>query len=81
MKYKYLWASALTLAVTITSQLEAMAMTNGVILITTRKGQDLTWGTTDSGNKQGPGQASPGDVAMEAILGDHGYTCRYVLDA
>jgi len=80
MKHRSLWAGALTLAVTISSQLEMIAATNGMILITTRKAQDLTWGG-DSGNIMGPGQTSPGDVAMETILQDHGYSCRYILDA
>lgn len=52
-----------------------------MILITTRLEQDLTWGTADSGNIMGPGQASPGDVAMGALLGDHGYSSRLLLDA
>jgi len=81
MKHRLVWASALTLAVTITSQLETMAVTNGMILITTRKAQDLTWGTADSGNIMGPGQTSPGDVAMGALLGDYGYSSRFLLDA
>ena len=81
MKNRFLWASALTLAATVTSQLETRAITNGVIVITTRKGQDLSWGTGDSGNVMGPGQTSQGDVAMAALLGDHGYTCRLILDA
>src|SRR6185369_8762293 len=81
MKHKYSWLSAFTLAVTITSQLESMAATNGPIIITTRKGQDLTWGTGDSALKTGPGQTSPGDVAMAALLGDHGYVTRFIIDA
>ena len=80
MKHKLTWVSALTLAATLTAQLETMAAP-GVILITTRKGQDLSWGTADSANIMGPGQASPGDVAMGALLGDHGYSSRLILDA
>ena len=81
MKPRIPWLSALTLAVMITSQLEIMAATNGMILITTRLEQDLTWGATDSGNIMGPGQVAQGDVAMETILGDHGYSCRFLIDA
>ena len=81
MKKKYSWLSALAIAATVSSQLESMAATNGPIVITTRKGQDLTWGTGDSNLKSGPGQTSPGDVAMGALLGDHGYVTRYIIDA
>lgn len=79
---KLSWANALTLAVMITSELETIASTtNGVILITTRKEQDFSWGTADSGNVKGPGQTSAGDAAMSALLGDHGYSSRVLLDA
>src|SRR5436189_2662057 len=71
----------MALAVTITSQMTAMAATNGMILITTRLEQDLSWGTTDSGNIKGPGQTAQGDVAMETILGDYGYSCRFIIEA
>ena len=81
MKYKPTWAGALALTLALTSQLEVWAATNGIILITTRKDQDLSWGLADSGNIKGPGQTSPGDVGMETILMDHGYSCRFILDA
>ena len=81
MKHKFVRISALTLAVTITSQLAITAATTNVILITTRKNQDLTWGIADSGNQAGPGQASPGDVEMGTLLGQHGYSTRLLLDA
>jgi len=81
MKNRVLWARTLVLALTITSQLETVAATNGIILITTRKEQDLTWGTADSGNIFGPGQTAPGDVLMGIVLGDHGYSSRLLLDA
>jgi hypothetical protein len=71
----------MALAVTMTSQMAAMAATNGMILITTRLEQDLTWGSTDSGNIKGPGQTAQGDVAMETILGDYGYSCRFIIEA
>src|SRR5688572_1061618 len=79
MKLPFAWASAFALAVTISSQ--AQSITNGMILITTRKEQDLTWGVTDSANSMGPGQTSHGDVLMGVVLGDYGYSSRLVLDA
>ena len=81
MKHRLVWAGALALAVTIGPQLEAIATTTNVILITTRKNQDLTWGITDSSEMRGPGQASPGDVEMGLLLGEYGYSSRLILDA
>jgi len=80
---RFAWASAMVLAVTISSQMTSAiaAPTPGAIVITTRLEQDLSWGTTDSGNVKGPGQTAPGDVAMETILGDYGYSCRFLIDA
>lgn len=75
---RIVWASALALAVTISSQLEAVAMTNGMILITTRRQGDMSISRTDVDNIKGPGQVSPGDMAMHSLLGDYGYSCRYV---
>ncbi len=43
--------------------------------------QDLSIYTTDALDARGPGQASPGDVAMEELLGDNGYSSRIILDA
>jgi hypothetical protein len=81
MRKQFVWASAIALAVTATSQLELVAQSlEGVILISTRKDQDMSWGFTDAWDVKGPGQASQGDVAMAALLGDHGYSCRIVLD-
>lgn len=81
VKQQFLWAGALALAVTVSSQLELVAQVeNGVILISTRKNQDLSWSTGDAWEQMGPGQASQGDVAMAALLGDHGYSCRIALD-
>src|SRR5688572_20560997 len=79
MKLPFAWASAFALAVTISSQ--AQSITNGMIVITTRKAQDLTWGVTDAANIMGPGQVSPGDILMGVVLGDHGYSSRLILDA
>ena len=81
MRHSLPWVSALALAVTVSSQIESFAATNGMIVITTRKEQDLTWGPTDSGNVMGPGQASPGDVLMGIELGNHGYASRLIIDA
>jgi hypothetical protein len=40
MKYRFAWASALTLAAIVSSQVETQALTNGVIIISTREPQD-----------------------------------------
>jgi len=80
MKNKFLRASLLTLAVTAITQFEAVAQTNGVVLITTRFSQDLSWGFTDINNVAGPGQTSPGDVEMSTVLGYNGYSSRFLLD-
>ncbi len=81
MKHKFLWASVLTLAITINSQVETFGQTNGTILISTRKGQDLSYSSTDFTDQRGPGQASQGDVAMAQLLGDNGYSSRIIVDA
>jgi hypothetical protein len=80
MKNRFVWASAAALALTVSSQVEVLAQTNGVILISTRKSQDLSINTTDALDQKGPGQASQGDVAMAELLGDNGYSSRIVLD-
>src|SRR6266568_707518 len=81
MKNRFIWASALALGITGSSQVEVLAQANGMILISTRKGQDLSYTTTDALDQKGPGQASQGDVAMAELLGDNGYSSRIVLDA
>ena len=81
MKNRFVWASAVALAVTVSSQVQTMAITNGVILITTRKSQDSAYSVTDWSDERGPGVCAPGDAAMAQLLGDHGYSCRIVLDA
>lgn len=80
MKNRFLWASVLTLAVTVTSQIETKAITNGVILISTRAPQDTAAGATYYTDEGGPGMVTPGDVDMLNLLSDKGYTCRLVLD-
>ncbi|MBI3849007.1 MAG: hypothetical protein HY298_01770 [Verrucomicrobia bacterium] len=80
MKHKFLWVSAMALAVTVSSQFETKAITNGVILISTRAGQDTAAGTSYYADEKGSGMVTPGDVHMLNLLCDHGYTCRLVLD-
>src|SRR2546427_67013 len=81
MKHRLLWAGAAALAITVSSQVEVIAQTNGTILISTRKSQDLSFSTTDAYDQKGPGQASQGDVAMAELLGDYGYSARIICDA
>jgi len=81
MKPRFTWASAVALVLGVTSQLVTLGATNGVILISTRKAQDLTYATSDAYDQKGPGQVSQGDVAMQELLGDNGYSCRLVMDA
>jgi len=81
MKPRFAWTSALVLAVTLNLPSQLDAATNGMIIISTRKAQDLTWGLTDVINQAGPGQVSPGDIAMSLLLGDYGYSSRLILDA
>jgi len=82
MKTRFAWAGALALAVTLTSQMETRAITNGVILISTREPQDTASFSQDSVSNQekGPGQCSPGDIAMGILLGDYGYSSRLLVD-
>jgi len=75
---RIVWSSALALAIALSSQLETMAATNGMVLITTRRQGDMSISRTDVDNIKGPGQVSPGDLAMHSLLGDYGYSCRYV---
>ena len=81
MKSRSLLAGAVTLAVITSARFETFGQTNGVILISTRKAQDLSYATTDATDQKGPGQASQGDVAMAELLGDHGYSSRIIADA
>lgn len=53
----------------------------GVILLATRKNQDTTLSSEHTSEEKGPGLTTPGDVAMAVALGDHGYSCRLLLDA
>lgn len=81
MKNRFVWAGALALATIANSQMESQAVTNGIVLITTRKSQDISFANTDNYDIKGPGCASPGDVAMSELLGDNGYSSRVIPDA
>src|SRR5256885_2042199 len=87
MKNRSVWAGAVALAVTLTSQLdtraeftnwEGIVITNGVIVITTRSAQDAFWrqqstsGLWDADDNRGPGVFSPGDAEMGNLLMSHG---------
>jgi len=43
MKNRFVWASALALAVTFSSQVQSQATTNGAIIITTRTAMDAKY--------------------------------------
>ena len=70
MKYRFAWASAVTLALTVSSQLQSSAITNGVIVISTRTASDALYrqisssSLYDSDDYKGPGAISPGDAGM-----------------
>jgi hypothetical protein len=91
MKNRFVWAGALALAVTVLSPTETKAaitnldgtiITNGVIIITTRTGEDAFWrqqsssALWDGDDLAGAGVFSPRDAAMGELLGDYGYTVR-----
>lgn len=82
MKQRLGWLGAFVLAVSLTSQVETKAITNGVIIITTRTAQDAFWrqqsssSLWDGDDAKGPGVFTPGDAAMGELLQDHGYTTR-----
>ncbi len=92
MKNRFVWGSAVALAVTLTSQMQTKAtnftninevvITNGVIFVTTRSGSDGWFRTQssstvwDADDPRGPGFYSPGDAKMCEALMDHGYTTR-----
>src|SRR5437762_3082024 len=84
MKSRFLWASALALAVNLTSPTATTAVTNGVIVMTTRTGSDALWriisgsNSYDSDDSRGPGMFSPGDTLAASLLGDYGYVVRLV---
>jgi hypothetical protein len=72
------------MAVVLAVALEGLALfeaSGGVIMIATRKNQDTAYSTEHSSEEKGPGLVTVGDVAMAALLGDNGYSCRLLLDA
>lgn len=81
MKSRFLTVGALAFGIALSTQLQPVNAADGVILITTRKNQDLAQpGTPDAYDVRGPGQTTQGDTAMQLLLGDHGYSCRMALD-
>ncbi len=57
---------------------------SGTIVILTRDHQDISLNGYDGDNcdmydHKGPGQCTPGDVAMAELLGDYGYACRVLV--
>lgn len=92
MKNRFVWAGALSLAVSLGSQPAAKAtnftnvngvvITNGVVFVTTRSASDGWFRTQssstvwDNDDPRGPGGFSPGDVKMCEVLMDHGYSTR-----
>src|ERR1044071_1252119 len=76
------WATAalLTLAALTTQPHLALAVTNGIIIISTRAAQDTGNGSEYFTDEKGPGMVSPGDVGMSELLGNYGYSCRLILD-
>ena len=80
LKHRFVWAGALALAMTVTSQ----GATNGTICIVTRFEQDLSWAgedgdPNDGWDYKGPGQCTPADVAMAELLADYGYAVRVAI--
>src|ERR1044071_2552388 len=84
MKNRLIWASAVALTIMISSQNQSQAVTNGVIVMTTRTGSDALWReisgsqSYDGDDCKGPGMFSPGDATMGSLLGDYGYVVRMV---
>ena len=84
MKLRLGWASALALAVIASSQVQSWALTNGMVVITTRTATDALYrqisssSLYDADDFQGPGIFSPGDAAMAALLQDNGYDTRVI---
>lgn len=84
MKHRFAWASALTLAAIISSQIQTPGLTNGCVVISTRTAQDALYRQIssstlyDSDDFKGPGAFAPGDATMATLLQDHGYVTRLV---
>src|SRR5437867_5494071 len=64
--------------------LSSQAITNGVIVISTRSATDAHWritsssGLWDADDNKGPGVLSPGDAAMASLVQDYDYVTRVV---
>jgi len=84
MKSRFVWASALALAVIATSQTQTLGVTNGLVIISSRTASDSLYRQIssstlyDADDFKGPGVVSPGDVAMATLLQDNGYSTRVV---
>ncbi|MCI0534854.1 MAG: hypothetical protein L0Z50_06475 [Verrucomicrobiales bacterium] len=76
MRQQFAWAGVLALAITTTPFAETHA---GVIMISSRKNICADQGA-DNLDEKGPGMTTPGDVAMSTLLGNYGYSCRFILD-
>src|ERR1019366_1288530 len=94
MKNRFIWASALALAIGAISQVETKAVytnlngtiiTNGTIIVTTRAAGDSHFylqssaPSADMDDNRGPGY-SPGDSAMCEWLQDNGYSTKLLPD-
>src|ERR1017187_934679 len=94
MKNRFVWASALALAIGAISQVETKAaftningtvITNGTIIVTTRSAGDGHFFTqsssltADMDDNRGPGY-SPGDSALCELLQDNGYSTKLLPD-
>jgi len=83
-KHRRIWIGALALGLMVLSTLQTLAVTNGLVLITTRTAHDALWrqisssSLWDADDYKGPGIFSPGDVTMATLLQDHGYSPRLV---
>jgi len=82
----YLCAGAFLLAAMLMSQISALGVTNGTIIVLTRDHQDISWNGRDGDpcdmwNYKGAGQTSQGDDAISALLGDYGYSVRMLVCA
>src|SRR5689334_20069949 len=80
MQKHFLRAATLGFALTAFVNTETFALTNGVIMISTRAPQDTQFGSEFVTDEKGPGMATPGDVDMASLLSNYGYSCRLVLD-
>lgn len=80
MKKRFVWAGAVALAVSVGSPVQTMAVTNGLVVITSRTAADALYrqisssSLYDADDYRGPGVFSAGDVAMAVLLQDNGYS-------